>query len=239
MISKYRFFLIIVCLLAFFGLGNSAVFANVPEFRFYPEGGTIEYGADFTVDVLIDTKGLDVTLARAAVKFDPELVQVKNAQRNDEIFCDWPSNEQVVDNTGGLVVATGFCQSGAGDLYSTTGDAEVFVRLTFTAVKAGPLILEWDYSGRDEPRKTVIMQDGSPPQNILTVEPTIRTFTINPQVVTKTPETGLYIFDNITTMLVVTGVVFAVALLANIILDPKKRYFNKSRTVVVCDDGEK
>jgi hypothetical protein len=239
MISKYRIFLILACILAFLGLSNRAVFANVPEFRFYPEEGTIEYGADFTVDVLIDTKGLDVTLARAAVRFDPELAQVKNAQRNDEIFCDWPSNEQVVDNASGLVVATGFCQSGAGDLYSTIEEADVFVRLTFTAVKAGPLILEWDYTGRDEPRKTVIMQDGSPPQNILTVEPTIRTYTINPQVVTKTPETGLNIFDNMTTMLVVTGAIFAIALLANIVLDPKKRYFNKSRTVVVCDDGDK
>lgn len=243
MIYKYKRGLIFILFCVFFLSCTFLTFANdEPELSLYPNSGTIEQGKDFTIDVLIDTKGQDVTLVRAVLEFDPELVQVTSAQRNEDIFCDWPSNEQLVDNDNGIVMATGFCQSGADGLYATAGEADIFVRINFTTVNVGELKLDWKYSGRDEPMNSVIIKDGSPPQNVLNFAPASADYTIEPErqePVTKTPETGLHIFENISSTFLWGGGIFLLAFLTNILLDPKRRYFSKSRTIVVYDDEKK
>ena len=238
---KYRWFSFLMLLLLLIFARSDGVMAASPEFTLYPDSGWIEYGEDFALDVLLDTKGEEVVLVRAVLTFDPDLVQIKSAVRNEEIFCDWPEGEQLIDNEEGMVMATGFCQSGEDDLYATAGEPDVFVRITFETIAEGTLAINWEYTGRDEPMKTVIISDGSPPQNILTTNPASRdnTYTISPREEPRTPDAGLPIFENISSTFVLGGGVFVLAFVANILLDPKRRYFSKARTVVIYSDEKK
>jgi hypothetical protein len=242
---KCKVFVVLVVLLTLL-LPSMKVFAieGQPEFRLYPASGWIKHNEEFTLDVLVDTKGEEVVLARAAITFDPTLIQVQAAERNDDIFCDWPEDEQLIDNTKGLVVATGFCQSGNDDLYATVGGGDIFVRITFLSLQESPLTIDWDYTGRDEPMKTALLTDGSPPQNILGVKPAAGEYVISLTEPTgqdaivgpTTPDTGVF-DDARATVLIVSGM-FLLAFGANLLFDPKRRYFNRSRTVVVYENKD-
>jgi hypothetical protein len=238
---KHKLYPFLIAFLLIFLVQGNRVVASTPELTLYPESGWIEYGEDFVLDVLVDTKEQEVVLVRAVLTFDTKLVKVKSAVRNEEIFCDWPEAEQLIDNDEGIVMATGFCQSGVDDLYATSGEPDTFVRITFETIAEGTLAIDWEYSGRDEPMKTVIMNDGSPPQNLLTTNPASRdnTYTISPREEPRTPDAGLPIFENISSTFLFGGSVFVLAFVANVLLDPKRRYFNKSRTVVIYNDDKK
>lgn len=216
------------------------------EFRLHPSSGWIKHGEPFNIDVLIDTKGQEVSLARVVLNFNPDLIQITQAQRNEDIFCDWPGEGQLIDNETGMVMATGFCND---PFYSTGEEEDVFVRLTLETLQEDELTINWEYSGRDEPRKSVIMIDGSPPQNILfsssdEAAPVSGEYIISetdPGVDTDatTPDTGLFSeFGFRTTLILGSGVCFF-ALGAYILLDPKRKYFNNSRTVVVYEEEER
>lgn len=178
---KKLLFTIILLLAVLF---PTRIYAANPQFSLRPGSGNVLVGKNFTVDILIDTKGNNVALARAVLKFDPSLVQVIKANRNQSLFCQYPDDQQSIDNDNGLVMVTGFCQSGVGQPYKTSGDADVLARVTFKAVKSGTVNLEWEYSGEDEPLKSVIMKDGSPPTNLLKAKPS------NPRFVATRGTTG-------------------------------------------------
>lgn len=238
---KYKYFAIFLLPLVFLFFTSKDISAGNAELKIHPESGTAEKGDSFSLDVLVDTKGQEVVLVRAALRFDPSLVEVTNVEKSEPLFCDWPSNEQLIDNNEGIVVVTGFCQSGTQEeLYVTTGDPDVFARITFKALNQGQLDLGWEYSGVDLPNNSVIMSDGSPPQNILT-DPTATTYiyTVEGPVEPKMPDTNISALENISSTFLLGGSIFVLAFVANILLDPKRRYFRKSRTIVVYDDEEK
>lgn len=238
---KYKLLTLLTFSLLTFSFNTQAM-GTSPGLSLYPSEGSVERGEDFVVDALVDTKGEDVVLVRAVLNFDPEFLEVKDAQRNEDTMCDWPEAEQLVDNNEGLVMATGFCQSGGEEgTYATTGEADIFVRLTFATLKEGSTTLQWEYSGFDEPESSVIMTDGSPPQNILELDEGSLEYTYNITLEEepKMPETGIPVFENISSTFVLGGSVFLLALVTNVLLDPKRRYFRKSRTIVVYDDEEK
>ena len=95
---KYKLYLFFLAFVSIFAFNTKVILAVEPELSLYPASGTVDLGRDFMVDVLVDTKGQEVVLVRAVLKFDPELVQVKTAERNEDIFCDWPEGEQLIDN---------------------------------------------------------------------------------------------------------------------------------------------
>lgn len=158
----------------------SGVKASNPSLSFYPTNGVIKSVDDgFTVDILIDSGEYDLTKARMVFNFDPEIIQISKASRNNSLFDQWPSDESTLDNTNGVVMLTGFTQSGSNDLYSTTGDSDVLARLEFDIVDnlEQDILLEWEFTGSDDLFKSVLMADGSPPTNVLTVRPANATFT--------------------------------------------------------------
>jgi hypothetical protein len=238
MVSNCKFFLKIICLIVTFFLVSSSFVSsqNVDaEFRLKPGSGWIKHGEDFVIDVLIDTKGQDVTLARTALSFDPSLIQIVAAERNEGIFCEWPAQEQIIDNEEGLVVATGFCNRPP---YATKeGQEDVFVRLTLETIREDNLEIIWEYSGRDEPEKSVIMKDGSPPQNLLfassaEAEPISGNYTISlldPNI----PDTNITTFKGY--LILGVGIILA-SIGLYIFFDPQRKNFNKSRTVVVYEN---
>lgn len=247
MSSKFKFLLIAIALyLVLFLFTSNFVFSDTDftvdaDLSLFPSSGTIDQGDDFVVDALVDTKGQDVLLVRAVLFFDPELVQLNNVVENEDLFCDWPVGEQLLDNDTGVVMVTGFCQSGGDyDLYSTIGEPDVFARFEFSTIAAGELTMQWQYSGFDEPMESVIISDGSPPQNILLLEGDDLTYTYTIEAPPeKMPETNISALENISSTFWLGGSIFALAFLTNILLDPKRRYFGKSRTIVVYDDDKK
>ena len=207
----------------------SFVHASEPSFSLYPTSGTVyDTGSGFTVDILIDSGGDELTEARAVITFDPDMLQVTEAKRNNSLFATWPSDESTIDNENGVVMLTGFTQSGEGTLYATDGDADVFARLTFEVVKEGETTIDWEFSGEDESFKSVLMKDGSPTQNVLESKPDSVTFTLKTSTATA-PETGLD--PQITQVLVGLGL----ALIGAYLLIFKPYSTKKTGTVIVYE----
>lgn len=221
------------------GLMTGFAFASDPIFKIRPDGGKVKLNSTFLIDILIDSKDNEVSFARASLKFDPEYLQVVKAERNSSLFCSYPEEEQKIDNEiGGLVVA-GFCQSGVGTPYLTKGEADVFARVTFKALKQGEASLSWQFSGQDSPNMSVIIKDGSPPQNILLDSPKDSVFEIVKTTSSTTPKpvvvpsTGFNIsiwFISSGILLVVLGFVY--------VKWSDSSYKKKLRTVVVFGDDK-
>jgi len=174
-------------------ISPTLISASGGEFTLYPSGTkAYDRGEGFTVDILIDSNGESLIKARSVITFDPELVKVTEAKRNNSLFLTWPVDESTIDNKNGVIMLTGFTQSGTGQPYLTEGDNDVFARLSFEILEEGELTLDWEYSGIDESFNSVMMTDGSPPLNILTTKPDSATYTllIGDAVVDTAPDTG-------------------------------------------------
>ncbi len=181
MISK-KLGLILLTLLIL-SLSSVSSYASEPGFSFYPTNGTIQDSSKgFTVDILLDSGLEKITSARFAVTFDPNQIQITKASRNNTLFDQWPDDESTIDNKRGMVMLTGFTQSGGTvSLYQTDGQPDVMARLEFEVVtkKKENITLNFEYSGSDEMFKSVIMKDGSPPQNVLASKPESATFSLS------------------------------------------------------------
>ncbi len=180
MISTKKILTIIsIILLSFILLPGTIVKASEPYFSFYPPGGTVlNKNNGFVVDILINSGGQGLTSAKFTVLFDPAVLQLKKAERNNSLFMQYSEDESSLDNENGVVLLTGFTQSGSGTLYSTLEKPDVFARLTFDVLQEGETVLEWEYGGSNPIFDTAMFKEGSPPQNILFTEPEPATFRI-------------------------------------------------------------
>jgi hypothetical protein len=160
--------------------------------------------------------------------FDPRQLQITKASRNNSLFQQWPNDESTLDNENGVVMLTGFTQSGSGQLYKTSGEADVLARLEFEIVTEdtqAEIPLEWEFTGSDELFQSVLVADGSPPQNVLVTRPT----------------DGLYVIGELTrTAIDPRHIPFIVGgfliLVAGVIISSKPEFTRKKYgTVVVYD----
>jgi hypothetical protein len=214
-----------------FAIQPNTVKALEPTFSFFPDGGTVanrEQG--FVVDVLIDTAGEEIVSAKFTVLFDPEVLQIKKAERNNSLFSDFPDDESTIDNTNGVVMLSGFVQSGTGPLYSTQEKPDVLARLTFEVLQEGETTLDWEYDGEDAIFDTAMYADGSPPLNILSSKPNAVVFLIGDEII-ETPETGL----STDKYILVTGIVL-VLFGAFMIFTRPHGFRKKTGTVVMHDE---
>ncbi|MCA9377216.1 hypothetical protein H6763_00400 [Candidatus Nomurabacteria bacterium] len=187
---SYRQILFYIIAVAFMLAFPKSSFA-APTFKFNPTGGYVMEGDEFTLDILIDSDGEELIKAKSVITFDPTLVEIIKAERNNALFDQFPADEQSTDNTNGVLMLSGFTQSGAGDLYKTGANPDVFARITFKTLWDGVVTFDWEYTGTDAPFKSVMISDGSPPQNILTSKPVSATFTIQDS--TGNSGTGNYV----------------------------------------------
>jgi hypothetical protein len=219
--SKIILTLIVLVFTLFFPLSN--ISAKEPMLSIYPKGGNVS-GGTFKVDILLDSAGELLNSARFTIVFDPEYLQLTKAERNNVLFDQWPSDETTIDNEYGVVMLTGFTQSGSAALYKTGSTPDIMARLTFKTLKRGTTRIEWEYSGEHTLFKTSLMKDGSPPINILDTEPDSATFTIGGIV---NPQTAIPM-DKI---MLVLGVVLV--LFGALMIFAKPRSFNRGRGTVV------
>ena len=148
-----------------------SVSAVSPTLTFYPSSGIIKDPEEgFAIDILIDSGGQELSSVTAAFNFDPNQLQIKDAKKNNTLFEQWPEDESSLDNQNGVVMLTGFTQSGSGELYQTEGDPDVFARVEFEVIEEDvgeEILLAWDFGESDPLFETALIVDGSPPQNIL------------------------------------------------------------------------
>jgi len=216
-----------------FSLGKAyAQEESEPTFKLYPPGGRVlNKDQGFVVDVLIDTAGEEIISANFSLLFDPEVLQVKKAEKNNSLFSQFPDDQASIDNKNGVIYLTGFTQSGTDSLYRTQGDPDVFARITFQVLEVGETKLDWGY-GDDAGFATEIYGDGSPPQNILKSKPDSATFTIGEEILDPSNLNTGFSVDK---YIIVTGAVLL--LFGGFMVFTKPRSFKKkSGTVVIYDE---
>jgi len=209
----------------FFPIKN--IFASEPTFSFYPDGGNVVNKEEgFLVDILIDSGGKELTSARFVVTFDPAHLKLKKAERNNTLFEQWPNDESTIDNKKGVVMLTGFTQSGSGTLYKTDSKPDVMARLAFEIIKPGSTKLDWEFDNGDNLFQSVMLIDGSPPTNILKVKPDSATFTIGEKI--YTPINTAIHFDK---AILVGGVILII--FGGLMVFAKPRNFTKGKGTII------
>lgn len=208
----------------------SPVRAQSPSLSFYPESGIIkDVDEGFTVDVLLDSGEEELVKTRMVFTFDPSQIQITKASRNNSLFQQWPDDESTLDNENGVVMLTGFTQSGSGQLYKTSEEADVLARIEFEIITddtQAEIPLEWEFTGSDELFQSVLVADGSPPQNVLETRPTDGLYAIGE--LTQTAIDPRYI------PFIISGLLI---LIAGVIISSKPEFTRKKYgTVVVYDE---
>jgi len=215
----------------------TTVFSAEPSFSFFPKGGIVaDKSKGFSVDVLIDTAGEKAMSAKFVVLFDPTVLRLVKAERNTSLFSQWPEDESTIDNDNGVVMLSGFTQSGTGDPYMTSGDADVMAKLSFEVLRDKTTYLDWEYDTNNGVFDTQIMKDGSPPFNILNTKPSAVTFQIGSGGVLK-PDVNTGIFD--VKYLIAVGVVLF--LFGGFIVFSRPNFYRRSKgtIVIIGDNGKK
>ena len=122
---------------------------------------------------------------------------------------------------------TGFSQSGTDELYTTGSSPDIMARLNFQVLKVGKTSLDWEFTGSDDTFASVMLIEGSPPQNVLKTKPTSVTFTIQNEIVNTAIAWNKY--------LLVGGLILI--LFGGLIMFSRPTGFSKkSGTVVVYDE---
>jgi len=182
----------ILLMLLILSISAVKIYAADASFSFYPSSGIVkDVNEGFTVDILIDSGSYEISKARAVVKFDPKIVKLREAYRNDNLFEEWVEGETSTDNTNGIIMLTGQTTDIEKKVYYVTeGDPDVFARLEFEVVTTSskPVVLEFQYSGEDESLMSVILKSGSPTVNVLNSKPASATFSIDG---TDVPDTAI------------------------------------------------
>lgn len=209
--------------------------AASPSYSLYPNGGTVLVKDNgFTVDVMIDTDGEEITEAKFVLLFDPAVLQLTKTEKNNSLFEEWPEDESTVDNENGVVMLTGFTQSGSGTLYKTGDKADVLARLSFKVLKEAQTTLDWEYGTNNGVFETVMMQEGSPSHNILTTRPSPAIFTIGDDILNPSDvNTGI----GIDRYLFFTGLVLL--LFGGFMIFTRPNVTRKRKGTVVVYDDEK
>ncbi len=223
-----------VAFLGFIVLSSSANAAN-PSLSLYPATGYALLGKNFTVDIMLDTGGEDTTTARAVFRFDPEKLRVTKAEYA-ELYCQYPEDEYTVDNTLGWVKLTGFCLD---PYYNSGSTAGLFGRITFVPLVEDVITLDFVETYKDDEWESMIMDAGSPPQEILGLQVSNGSYTVVSQIdggstTEKLPGVGLW-DDN----KVVIGVIFVAGALVVLVGGSvavsalRKKKSGGDRTVIV------
>jgi hypothetical protein len=225
-VKKYIKTILLTLILVGFLFVSPSIAAE-PTFSLYPAGGVVTNKANgFTVDVMIDSAGEELTSARFVITYDTEYIKLKKAEKNNALFAQWPDDETSIDNTNGVVMLTGFSQSGTDTLYTTEDEPEVMARLSFEVIQLGETTLEWEFSGSDDSFKSVMLTDGSPPQNVLKTKPSSATFTIEEEIVNTAIPWNRYVL--------IGGMVLI--LFGALMMFSRPKSFSKRGTIVMYEE---
>lgn len=220
--------LILTVVLSFSGI---KVFASDATFSFYPASGVIrDVNEGFTVDVLINSGGYEISKARAVVKFDPTVIQLRTPMRNVSLFEDWPLEQSTVDNENGIIMLTGYTPLDSEKaFYKTLNTEDVFARLEFSVIdpNAEEIVLTYEYSGIDELFKSSLIKADISGMNVLLAQPSSATFTLN---MDDVPDTAI----DMNTIGILVGVLLI--LVGGFVRSSKVNFNTFGRGTIVLED---
>lgn len=208
-------------------------YASDASLFFYPSSGIVEDVEEgFTVDVLIDSGGVEISKARVVVKYDPQVIILKEAGRNNSLFAQFPDDQSSTDNVEGIVMLTGITEIEDGvPFYTTVGEPDVFIRLKFEIIDTSveKIVLDMNYSGEDELFESIIITAHEPNSNILLSKPSSAIFHLKSDDI---PETAI----NISSTGIIVGLVLILA--GAFVRRSNDNIFVKRRGTVVIEGTE-
>ncbi len=165
------------------------VSAASPSFSFYPSSGIVKNTQEgFTLDILIDSGTYELNKARAVIKFDPKVIQLRKASRNTSLFEGWPEDQSSTDNINGVIMLTGITQDNEEvPFYKTDTSPDVFARFEFDVIttEKQDFVLNFEFSGEDEELMSVLI-DNESTENILAIKPLSAIFSLTGEDIPKT-----------------------------------------------------
>jgi hypothetical protein len=133
---------ILVIIIAFFvGITSIFFFPSLVEaasFKFEPSEITTAINSTFDIEIIIDTNNEQVGGAGAIIRYDTNIVTIKNITAGD-VFADYPVLS--FDNKTGQANISGIVAS-QNDLYEGKG---TFAKLSITAINSGKTSLSFDF----------------------------------------------------------------------------------------------
>jgi hypothetical protein len=220
--------------LIFISTFSTAVLA---EGRFYFNSNSVSnvyVGDIIDVVVNIDSGESDIVKAVVVLQYDPYVLELDqdNVIVNSDLFCDYPSDQQLLDPDTGMVKITGECSTdpyrSAGTASDGVGDSMVVFK--FKVLQSQDTAITWAYTGNDDGSSSVILENQSPPQNVLLHQPA--SLNITNSSASSTPNTG--IFDNTTYIIALSLGVFGM-IIGFIVYRNVYSEFDK-KTVVLLND---
>jgi hypothetical protein len=222
------FVFLLVVQLSLFVFSTPAQAAS-PTFYLDPASASAAVGEEFTVDIMIDSDGEEVQEAVVVLVYDSSIIQIVEVSHSS-IFEQYPDSGYLVDNSTGQLTLTGFSQD---DYYTTSGDADIFGRITFEGKGNGTSSVEFDID------ETYMTNPGSPPVELDLFSPTGGSYTLSGGTSTDSSDSNLPsagLWDNIGVNLGIALIVLAVfVLIVDSILSPIVIWIRRrgQRTVVV------
>ena len=154
------------------------------QFDIVPTKNPVAEGEETEINVFINTDGDSVTLARIVLDYDPDVIQVSKVEHASS-FCTYPDTDEdfYVNNKDGQVKLTGFCDTTP----FTSSEFKLFGKFTVKGRSAGTTNIEAAFSQAGGINETAAYDDKSPPQNLLSSEPSTIQFGVGTSV---TPQSG-------------------------------------------------
>lgn len=120
----FGFAAVIMSALAFSSVTNAATL------YFSPDAENLGIGADFKVDVKIDTQNISANAVQATIKFSPSVINLLDFDKSNSVFNFW-LQEPAISAQDGTIVFT------AGTAKGISGSALQVINLHFKTVGAG------------------------------------------------------------------------------------------------------
>lgn len=157
-----------------------------------PDSGNFAVGETFSVQVLLDTKGVEVSQVDFKLKYDPDALEVQDNDRDragvqikDGDLFEVLLSTTPVDTRSGTIEYSKIALS-EGKYYKTSGEPGKVATIDFKALKAGPVTLRFETS--DTPPIPTKVYRAIDEEQILG-EVTNADFTINPSATVNAQQT--------------------------------------------------
>lgn len=217
-----------------------------PGFSIYPNGGQVVKPQEgFIVDIEIDSGGRAIVNAKFTLLFDPAVLQLVKAERNNTLFQAWPEDESTLDNENGVVMLTGVAQSRSvtdadgkeGKEYTPykSSTPDIIARLHFKVLKEAKTTLDWEFNTNNGVFDTTMTENTSPPTKVNLTRPRSATFVIGQGDGSSLDHSKINTGIPMDKLVIFTGVILLLFGGFMIFTRPERRYRKKKGTIIIYD----
>lgn len=222
------------------------VSAGEPTFSIYPNGGQVVKPSEgFIVDIEIDSAGKAIVNAKFTLLFDPSVLQLTKAERNNTLFQAWPEDESTLDNENGVAMLTGVSQSKSTkdedgkDIKEYTpyksSSPDILARLHFKVLKEAKTTLDWEYNTNNGVFDTTMTENTSPPTKVRMSKPKPATFVIGRGDGSSLDHSNINTGIPTDKLIISTGVILLLFGAFMVFARPDRKYGRRKGTIVIYE----